>query len=160
MVLKFNDANPAQTRRFVTSFMDSPESAPFWKNPAGQPGIFVYDVRKPLQGLHAFGFQTAEYLENSMDLEDGDLVVLQARPDAPFAGGSTPLGNLRLALHKAAAAHGLLHPSDGFKFLWVTDFPFSRRPTTSTQGKEVQQASNLHTIPSPRQEAKRTLTCS
>ncbi|KAI7559223.1 hypothetical protein KC346_g22855, partial [Hortaea werneckii] len=91
-----------ETRKFITEFMDSPEAQPFIQNPDGQPGIFPFDTRRPLQGLHPFGFEAAEQVEEMLDLEDGDLVILQARQRGPFTGGSTPLGNLRLALHKAA----------------------------------------------------------
>lgn len=113
-----------QTRKFVNTFMDSPEAQPFIQNPEGQPGIFIVDSRKPLQGLQPFGFEAAEQLEETLSLEDGDLVVIQARKDAPFSGGATPMGNLRLALHKAAVRHHYIAaPPSGFAFTWITDFP-------------------------------------
>lgn len=113
-----------QTRKFVNTFMDSPEAQPFIQNPEGQPGIFIVDSRKPLQGLQPFGFEAAEQLEETLSLEDGDLVVIQARKDAPFSGGATPMGNLRLALHKAAVRHDYIAaPPSGFAFTWITDFP-------------------------------------
>ncbi|KAI5202604.1 hypothetical protein E4T39_04686 [Aureobasidium subglaciale] len=112
-----------ETREFVTKFMDSPESKPFNDNPEGQPGIFIFDPRKPLSGLSVFGFEAAETIEEMLDLEEGDLVVLQARKNAPHAGGSTPLGNLRLALHKFAVQHNFIPAPKGFEFLWITDFP-------------------------------------
>ncbi|KAG9960780.1 hypothetical protein KCU61_g6147, partial [Aureobasidium melanogenum] len=112
-----------ETREFVTRFMDSPEAKPFNENPEGQPGIFIYDPRKPLSGLSVFGFEAAETIEESLDLEEGDLIVLQARENAPHAGGSTPLGNLRLALHKFAVQHNYMPAPQGFEFLWITDFP-------------------------------------
>ncbi|CAK1355610.1 Aspartate--tRNA ligase, mitochondrial [Cercospora beticola] len=112
-----------RTRDFVNTFMDSPEAQSFVQNPEGQPGIFIIDSRKPLQGLQPFGFEAAEQLEEVLDLEDGDLVVIQARKDAPFSGGSTPLGNLRLAMHKAAVKHNYLPAPQGFAFTWITDFP-------------------------------------
>lgn len=46
--------DPKDTRKFVSAFMDSPESQPFWENKDGQPGLFVADSRKPLFGLQAF----------------------------------------------------------------------------------------------------------
>lgn len=114
---------PADTIKFVNAFMDSPEAQPFIQNPNGQPGIFIFDSRKPLQGLQPFGFEAAEQLEETLELEDGDLVVIQARENAPFSGGSTMIGNLRLALHKAAVKQGFLPPPEGFAFTWITDFP-------------------------------------
>ncbi|KAF2214586.1 hypothetical protein CERZMDRAFT_110211 [Cercospora zeae-maydis SCOH1-5] len=112
-----------RTRDFVNTFMDSPDAQPFVQNPEGQPGIFIVDSRKPLQGLQPFGFEAAEQLEEALSLEDGDLVVIQARKDAPFSGGSTPIGNLRLAMHKAAVKHNYLPAPQGFAFTWITDFP-------------------------------------
>jgi aspartyl-tRNA synthetase len=115
--------DPNDTRKFVNTFMDSPESQPFVQNSDGQPGIFIFDTRKPLQGLQVFGFEAAESLEDMLSLEDGDLVVIQARPRAEFSGGSTPIGNLRLALHKFAVKHGYIDPPQGFAFTWINDFP-------------------------------------
>ena len=123
-VMKFSSSrDPEETMKFVTSFMESSEALPFIQNPDGQPGIFIFNSRKPLQGLQPFGFEAAEQVEEMLDLEDGDLVVLQARPNAPFVGGSTPIGNLRLALQKAVVKQGLAEAPKGFKFTWVTDFP-------------------------------------
>ena len=67
----------------------------------------------------------------------GDLLVLQARPNAPFSGGSTPIGNLRLALHKAAVAQGLIEKPDpnDWKFVWITDFPLFTPSSDSEPGQ-------------------------
>ena len=124
-----------ETMRFVSSFMESPEALPFNQNPEGQPGIFIFDSRRPLQGLHPFGFEAAEQVEEMLELEDGDLVVLQARKNAPFSGGSTPIGNLRLALHKAAIKAGFAEPDTGFQFTWITDFPLFSPTTDSDPGQ-------------------------
>lgn len=115
--------DPKISRKFVGYFMDSPEAKPFLENPDGQPGIFIYDPRMPLQGLQPFGFEAAEHLEEALELEEGDVVVIQARKDAPFSGGSTMMGNLRLALHRSAVAQGLLPAPAGFEFLWINAFP-------------------------------------
>jgi aspartyl-tRNA synthetase len=127
--------NPQETRNFVTTFMDSPEAQPFIRNPEGQPGIFIIDSRKPLQGLQPFGFEAAEQLEDMLALNDGDLVIIQARKDAPPTGGSTPIGNLRLALHKAATKHHHLPAPSGFAFTWITDFPLFSPATDSEPGQ-------------------------
>lgn len=147
--------DPNETRRFVSAFMDSPEAQPFIHNPEGQPGIFVFDSRKPLQGLQVFGFEAAEQVEELLELEDGDMVVLQARKNAPFAGGSTPIGNLRLALHKAAVKQGLLPAPQGFAFLWITDFPLFS-PTNETdpgQGGAAGISSTHHPFTAPKTAA-------
>ncbi|KAF4553155.1 tRNA synthetases class II (D, K and N)-like protein 2 [Elsinoe fawcettii] len=115
--------DPKETAKFVSSFMDSPDSRPFNSNPDGQPGVFIYSARKPLGGLQPFGFEAAEYLEEKLELEEGDLVVVQARLNAPYSGGSTAIGNLRLALHRAAVSQGLAPKPEGWNFLWVTSFP-------------------------------------
>lgn len=147
--------DPKETIRFVSSFMESPEALPFNQNPEGQPGIFIFDSRKPLQGLHPFGFEAAEQLEETLELEDGDLVVLQARKNATFSGGSTPLGNLRLALHKAAIQGGFAEPDTGFKFTWITDFPlFSpNNDADPGQGGSAGISSTHHPFTSPKTAA-------
>ena len=146
--------NPRDTRRFVTGFMDSPESRPFNQNPEGQPGIFIYDPRRPLGGLQAFGFEAAEQVEEMLGLEEGDLVVLQARKNAPFAGGATPMGNLRLALHKSAVTQGFKQSPSGFRFLWVHDFPLFKPSELDVnepgQGGLAGLSSNHHPFTSPK----------
>ena len=135
-VMKFHIfEEPQRTREFVNSFMDSPEALPFTQNPDGQPGIFIFDSRKPLQGLQPFGFEAAEQIEEIFDLEDGDLVVLQARRNAPFQGGSTPIGDLRLALRKAAVRQSYVKTPEGFKFLWITDFPLFSQTSDTEPGQ-------------------------
>ncbi|KAK5126566.1 hypothetical protein LTR85_009500 [Meristemomyces frigidus] len=152
-VMKLSVSEDAKdTRKFVGNFMDSPEAQPFIQNPDGQPGIFIYDIRKPLQGLQPFGFEAAEQVEEMLGLEDGDVVVLQARKNAPFAGGSTPIGNLRLALHRSAVKQGFLPAPQGFAFLWITDFPLFS-PTNDTdpgQGGAAGLSSTHHPFTAPK----------
>ncbi|KAI9695234.1 MAG: hypothetical protein M1820_008806 [Bogoriella megaspora] len=134
MKLSVSD-RPNETRKFVANFMDSSEAAPFNSNLGGQPGIFVFDSSKPLSGLQVFGFEAAEQLEEILDLQHGDLVVLQARKDEPFQGGSTPIGNLRLALHRSAVAQGLIEAPEGFNFLWVNQFPLFQPSNDADPGQ-------------------------
>ncbi|TKA62250.1 hypothetical protein B0A49_08896, partial [Cryomyces minteri] len=151
MKLQVSD-HPGETRQFVSAFMDSPDAVPFLENKEGQPGIFIYDHRKPLSGLQVFGFEATERVEELLDLQDGDLVVLQARKDAPFSGGSTPVGNLRLALHRAAVAQGYVSAPEGFKFLWITDFPLFS-PTNDVdpgQGGSAGLSSTHHPFTAPK----------
>lgn len=153
-VMKIPISNqPSRTRKFVTQFMDSPEAIPFNNNPDGQPGIFVYDSRRPLSGLQAFGFEAAEYLEETLNLEHGDLLVLQARKNEPFfSGGSTPMGNLRLALHDRAVAWEYLPAPTGFEFLWITDFPLFSPSSSSEpgQGGSAGLSSTHHPFTAPK----------
>jgi aspartyl-tRNA synthetase len=136
-------ADPSVVRKFVSAFMDSAEGATFQANPDGPPGVFVYDPRKPLEGLQAFGFEGLASLKNHFrnisgehyngniypelsfedSLVEGDLIILQARPNVAHSGGSTSLGRFRTAIHKAAVAAGLKKFDPSHKFLWVTDFP-------------------------------------
>ncbi|KAK8165045.1 aspartyl-tRNA synthetase [Phyllosticta citrichinensis] len=117
------DTSPSKASRFVSDFMKSPEGLPFIDNPDGQPGVAVFDSSKPMQGLQVFGFEAAQRLEEDLGLEEGDVVIIQARKNEPFTGGSTAIGRLRLALHKAAVEKELLPKPEGFEFLWITDFP-------------------------------------
>lgn len=118
-----NENDPADMQRFIREFLDSPAGAPFNSNPEGAPGIFVYDAKRPLCGLQPFGFEAAEHIENVLDADHGDLIVIQARKQAPFSGGSTPIGDLRRALQTAAVSTGFKPAPTGFDFLWINDFP-------------------------------------
>lgn len=129
---KIFDSDPTRTRKFTTEFLDSPDAASFHRNPSGGPGIFIYDPSQPLEGLHAFGFEVASNIRTKLSLQPGDLLILQARPDTSFTTGSTPLGNLRLAIHKAAVKKGHISPPTGFAPLWITHFPlFTPIPPSS-----------------------------
>ncbi|KAF1913697.1 aspartyl-tRNA synthetase-like protein [Ampelomyces quisqualis] len=117
--------DPKKTRQFIASFLDSPDGRAFVDNPNGQPGIFIGDSSQPMQGLGPLGYQYLMEGPENLAIEDGDLLVLQARPNAPLSGGSTVLGNLRLALYKAAIAQDLIAAPEknDYRFLWITDFP-------------------------------------
>ncbi|KAL2270054.1 hypothetical protein VTJ83DRAFT_2238 [Remersonia thermophila] len=97
-------------------------------NPDGAPVALVVDSSKPLGGLAPLGFEGSLALASSglpqfQDLQDGDVLFFQARPDRPFHGGSTALGTLRTLAYQAAVSRSLLPRDLGFRFLWVTDFP-------------------------------------
>jgi aspartyl-tRNA synthetase len=129
--------DPKVTRKFVSSFLDSPDGKIYLDNPDGQPGIFIGDLSQPMQGLGPLGRQYEMEGPESLKPENGDLLILQARPNVPFSGGSTMLGNLRLALHKAAIAQGLMEaPAKvDFKFVWITDFPLFTPSSDSEPGQ-------------------------
>ncbi|KAL8918119.1 MAG: hypothetical protein Q9208_007561 [Pyrenodesmia sp. 3 TL-2023] len=146
------DVSAASMRQFISDFLESPEGTSFVSNPDGGPGIFIVDSTKPLQGLQALGFEAAERIEDLFNIEDGDLLVLQARHNRPLSGGSTPIGNLRLALHAAAVRFGHVKPPTGFAPLWVTDFPLFS-PTSQTepgQGGNAGLAATHHPFTSPK----------
>jgi aspartyl-tRNA synthetase len=129
--------NPKTTRKFIASFLDSPDGKAFLDNPNGQPGIFVGDSSQPMQGLGPLGYQYLMEGPENLAIEHGDLLVLQARPNAPLSGGSTVLGNLRLALYKAAIAQNLVPAPDehDYRFLWITDFPLFTPNNDSDPGQ-------------------------
>lgn len=137
------NGDTATTRTFIRNFMDSPEGEAFRNNPAGAPGISVIDLRKPLDGLGTFGFEASSALKDlyadvqdpNFEFEDADLLLVQARENLSHTGGSTMLGKLRLAIHKAAIAQDLIGPNRGHQFLWVTDFPMF----TANDGSEPGQ---------------------
>ncbi|KAL4899779.1 hypothetical protein BDW74DRAFT_107615 [Aspergillus multicolor] len=150
-----NDNDPAATSEFITKFLDSPLGAPFNENPEGGPGIFVYDAKKPLCGLQPFGFQATEYVEDLLEPDHGDLLVVQARKAAPFSGGSTPLGDLRRALHAAAVDSGFKPAATGFDFMWVVDFPLFSPSSDSEpgQGGAAGISSTHHPFTAPKSAA-------
>jgi aspartyl-tRNA synthetase len=129
--------DPKVTRKFISSFLDSPDGKPYLDNPNGQPGIFVGDESQPMQGLGPLGRQYEMEGPPALSIENGDLLILQARPNVPLSGGSTSLGNLRLALYKAAIAQGLIDAPavPDFKFLWITDFPLFTPNNDSDPGQ-------------------------
>ena len=131
------DGNSKRTQAFIREFMDSADAEPFKENTDGAPGIFVFDPRRPLEGLQAFGFEGAESLKAlySNEFTDGDLLLIQARPNVPHSGGSTMLGKLRLAIYKAALAQNVIKPDSAHRFLWVTDFPMFTLDTSTDPGQ-------------------------
>ncbi|KAA8649004.1 aspartate--tRNA ligase MSD1 [Aspergillus tanneri] len=153
--LENNDNDPVAMAQFITQFLDSPAGAPFNDNPEGGPGVFVYDAKKPLCGLQPFGFEAAEFLEDLLVPDHGDLIILQARKQAPFAGGSTPIGDLRRALHSAAVASGFKPAPTGFDFLWIVDFPLFSPSSDSEpgQGGAAGISSTHHPFTAPKNAA-------
>ncbi|KAL2061294.1 hypothetical protein VTL71DRAFT_7567 [Oculimacula yallundae] len=137
------DASPKEVSKFIRRFMDSPEAEPFKTNVDGAPGICVFDSSQPIEGLRIFGFEGAEAMkriwkeaqfpnlrnddeaaiESQKEFQDGDLIIIQARENIPYSGGSTALGRLRLAIYKAAIAEKLIEPDPMHRYLWVTKFP-------------------------------------
>lgn len=150
-----NDNDPQETYRFISQFLDSPEGAPFNNNPDGAPGVFVYNGKQPLCGLQPFGFEAAEQVEEVLDPDHGDLIILQARPRAPFSGGSTPIGDLRRALHAHSVSTGFKPAPVGFDFMWVVDFPlFSPSSDTEPgQGGAAGISSTHHPFTAPKSAA-------
>ncbi|KAJ5579883.1 uncharacterized protein N7459_005868 [Penicillium hispanicum] len=153
--LESEDNDPAETLKFITRFLDSPAGMPFNNNPDGGPGVFVYNGKQPLCGLQPFGFEAADRVEELLEPDHGDLIILQARPRAPFSGGSTPIGDLRRALHASAVSTGFKPAPTGFDFMWVVDFPlFSPSSDTEPgQGGAAGISSTHHPFTAPKSAA-------
>ncbi|KAL8967293.1 MAG: hypothetical protein Q9183_002987, partial [Haloplaca sp. 2 TL-2023] len=155
LVLRFQSdesERPNIMRCFISAFLESAEGKTFTLNPDGAPGVFIVDSSKPLQGLQALGFEAAERLEDMYDASDGDLILLQARQPRGHEGGSTSLGNLRVALHAAAVRAGHINPPSGFEPLWITDFPLFS-PASSVepgQGGRAGITATHHPFTSPK----------
>ena len=114
---------------FVDELM-SALPAPLAKSSDGAPVVLIFNSKKPLSGLSSLGYDGVESLtsgeaglDDFTDLEDGDILVFQARENKPFSGGSTALGTVRNLVYHQAVSTGLLPRSFDFKFLWVVDFP-------------------------------------
>ncbi|RMZ87508.1 hypothetical protein DV736_g5263, partial [Chaetothyriales sp. CBS 134916] len=121
--LRMQGTDPEASRSFVAKFMRLPTSQRFSMNPHGMPGITVFDPTKPLEGLASFGHDAAKKVVADLSPESGDILVLQSRPDKPFSGGSTQLGDMRVEIHSAAVDDGLIKPPTGFSLLWINEFP-------------------------------------
>ncbi|CRK43643.1 hypothetical protein BN1723_005750 [Verticillium longisporum] len=123
------DADRKEVHEFMQNFLQNLHKS-HSQNPDGAPQALMYNTSKPLEGFSALGpaglktLQDAASPESGLStLENGDVVVFQARQDRPHQGGSTKLGEVRIALYHAAIEAQLLERDDSFQFLWVTDFP-------------------------------------
>ena len=124
--------NPSETKKFITSFFDSPSTAKFSRNPDGAPGIAIFDPSMPMDGLAIFEHEAKEAIEARFHPQRGDVLVFQARPNRQFQGeSSTMLGDLRRDLYSSLIAEGMISKPRKSEFLWVRDFPLFT-PTTST----------------------------
>ncbi|KAL2161417.1 hypothetical protein VTH06DRAFT_7978 [Thermothelomyces fergusii] len=152
---KFDEGSEVSMSDFVDELMRALPPA-LARNPDGAPVALVVDSSKPLRGLSALGFEGAGALESGEapgfgDLEDGDVVVFQAREDKPFQGGSTALGTFRNLVYQTAVSKGLLPKDQSFKFLWVTDFPMFTpdNETDPGQGGQAGFSATHHPFTAP-----------
>ncbi|KAK4942240.1 aspartate--tRNA ligase msd1 [Elasticomyces elasticus] len=127
--------DPGTSTEFVRTFLDAPTSGIYTSNPAGMPGVSIYDPRRPLRGLATFGHEAASKVEEEFEPEPGDILIMQTRPNSPFTGGSTVLGNLRRDLLQSAVSQGFIPAPSGFSALWVVDFPLFSPTEESEPGQ-------------------------
>lgn len=143
--LPLNDCSPSEARKFVTKFMDElPPSLA--NNPDGKPQILIHDSRQPLSGFSSLGFEYESLLDlltEKKGLQDGDLVVFQARdtPAGQYYSGSTRIGDVRNLLWKALVEEGLvetprLGEPGSLQFVWVTEFPMFKPVEEGEPGQE------------------------
>lgn len=123
MKVDMQGTSPDASRAFARKFMDSPTSSAYVNNPAGMPGIAVYDPSKPLRGLASFEHEGAAKIEEAFKPEPGDILIAQTRRRGRYYGGSTVLGNIRRDIHSAAVKESLIKVQDRLAALWVVDFP-------------------------------------
>jgi aspartyl-tRNA synthetase len=143
--------------KFVDKLMaDCP--VPLAANQDGAPVALVYDTRRPLRGLSSLGHDGfmnlvsgEPGLEDFEDLQDGDILVFQARENKPFSGGSTALGTFRNLVYQEAVSKGFLPRNFDFKFLWVTDFPMftPSNDTDPGQGGQAGFSATHHPFTAP-----------
>ncbi|KAK4170183.1 tRNA synthetases class II-domain-containing protein [Cladorrhinum sp. PSN259] len=125
------------TLEFVDEFLKTLPTS-LCINKDGAPVALVVNSKKPLNGLSPLGFEGVDGMtshEAFADLEDGDVIVFQAREDKPFQGGSTALGTIRNLLYHGAVSKDLLPRDFSFKFLWVTNFPMFTPNTDADPGQ-------------------------
>ena len=146
------------TRKFVDSFMDGlPLSLK--KHPDGAPTILMYDPMKPLCGLSSMGHECALNLlgdspewSSVSPSKEGDIILIQARANESFSGGSTVLGTARCLLYQKAVTEGLLPQDLSWRFLWVTDFHLFRpeKNDDAGQGGQIGLRSTHHPFTAPK----------
>ena len=156
MRIQTDAASPSQARDFINNFLDSLGSH-YVENPHGAPGISIVDPSQPLRGLSALGFEAADVMENMFqELDVGDILVFQARPNVPFSGGSTTLGNMRLDIHDAAVKADIMPaiPWKTFEPVWVVDFPLFSPDSGDEPGQGGRSgfSSTHHPFTSPKNE--------
>lgn len=162
MKIDMQGTSPDDSSAFVRKFLDSPTSSAYLNNPAGMPGVAVYDPSKPLRGLASFEHEGAAKIEEFFKPESGDIFIVQARPNSKPTGGSTPLGNIRRDIYAAGINQGLLKALEGFVVVWVVDFPlFSPLEESDPgQGGMAGICSTHHpfTAPKPGQDLSKLIT--
>ncbi|TQS32873.1 hypothetical protein Golomagni_06797, partial [Golovinomyces magnicellulatus] len=129
---QLQDCSPDEARKFVFEYMENLPPA-IGENPDGKPQILVYDSSKPRCGFSSLGFEYEAVLDEvsgGKELQDGDLVVFQAReePEGQYCSGSTKIGDIRNSLWAALVEAGYMSkPKLGepgsLQFVWVTEFP-------------------------------------
>ncbi|KAI1384209.1 tRNA synthetases class II-domain-containing protein [Hypoxylon trugodes] len=147
---------PSEAKSFISKFMDALPNSTIKLTPESTPAVFIYDSSKPLNGLSALGHESAENISGIQDdyfpeIKDGDILIMQARKDEPFFGGSTDLGKLRTAIHSAAVQAGLIPKDRSFRAVWIYEFPlFTPNGDDPGQGGASGFSSTHHPFTAPR----------
>ncbi|KAK4239915.1 tRNA synthetases class II-domain-containing protein [Achaetomium macrosporum] len=153
---KAADLGPKYISKFAVGGLH--ELAPQVDSPEAPSYQLTVDSSKPLRGLAPLGFDGISALQSGVpefaDLQDGDVLVFQARKDEPFQGvGSTPLGVHRNVLYQKAVSAGLLPEDFSFHFLWIVDFPMFKLKDKADpdpgQGRETRFSATHHPFTAP-----------
>ncbi|KAI0383629.1 tRNA synthetases class II-domain-containing protein [Hypomontagnella monticulosa] len=147
--------SPRDAGAFIRKFMDLLPSTTIKLSETSTPAVFVYDSSQPLNGLSALGHEAAQSVED-MDTKywpkckDGDIIIMHARENEPFYGGSTELGRLRTAIHESAIQQGFIPKDYTFRQLWVHSFPlFTPNGDEPGQGGSAGFSSTHHPFTAP-----------
>lgn len=119
---------PKESFEIIKRFMDNLPNTPLKLDSVSTPGVFVIDSSRPVRGLSALGHEAGSRLlelntESWSELEDGDIVMIHARKNEPFKGGSTDSGKLRTALYNMLVEEDVIPRNYSLRFLWVNNFP-------------------------------------
>ncbi|KAI0405865.1 aspartyl-tRNA synthetase [Xylaria palmicola] len=148
-------ASPRVSAIFLQNLFDKLPNTTHKLGGDSTPGVFVIDPSKPLQGLSALGHEAAEKLlgydgKGWTHCEPGDVIIIHARKDLPFQGGSTELGRLRKLIYDVAVEGALLPRDISLKFAWITEFPlFSPNDGDPGQGGSAGFCATHHPFTAP-----------
>ena len=141
-----------EAERYVEDFWASGEGRAFSNNADGIPKLTAYDPDKPVLSPKPLNLDLSPCIRERMDPKQGDVFAVKLRDRAPFTGGSTVAGDLRLAMHKFAVARGQAERPTGHRFAWIVNFPLFTPSSESEpgQGGEAGLASTHHPFTAPK----------
>jgi aspartyl-tRNA synthetase len=137
---------------FVSSWLNSQDGKEHIEALDGTPVIVPFSSEWQSANICTKRFD--HDIAKNYGLQDDCFLIVQPRQQKHHTGGSTALGRLRLALHKAARDNLQLAEQklEGFDFLWVTDFPLFSPSNDEDpgQGGEAGLSSTHHPFTAPK----------
>lgn len=149
------EGTPQESAKFIQNLFDMLPNTTHKLGGDSTPGVFVVDSSKPLQGLAALGHEAAEKLLGFksnywVPAADGDVIIIHARKNQPFYGGSTELGRLRKLIYDTAVEQGLMPKDNSLNYVWVNKFPlFSPLDGEPGQGGSAGFCATHHPFTAP-----------